>query len=150
MHFLRELFRSRQPFMTLAGALFLTSPVMAEIGDHARARVSSPTTVAIPWLSGGIGDESREEMRQASGSYNVLVVFSDPQGSYLAAIPFAVTGPAGDEIVAGVSDGPLLYLRLPAATYRLAVQIDGVWQSRRIQPGTGRQPLRLTFVGRRD
>jgi hypothetical protein len=71
-------------------------------------------------------------------------------GSYLAAIPFAVTGPAGDEIVAGVSDGPLLYLRLPAATYRLAVHIDGVWQSRRIQPGPGRQPLRLTFVGRGD
>lgn len=143
MRILRELSR---PLLAIVATLFFALPATAEVGDGTR----SPATAAISWRSGGVGDESRDEMRQAAGDYNVRVVFSDPRGSYLAAIPFAVIGPAGDEIVAGVSEGPLLYLRLPAATYRLVVHIDGVWQSRRIQPGPGRQPLRLTFVGRGD
>jgi hypothetical protein len=141
--------RSRTvPLLALVAALFCTPLLAVEINDNAKSNaISSPQTV-IPWMSGGIGDEARDEMRKAADSYNVFIVFSAPQGSYLANIQFSVTGRNGREVIKGVSEGPLLYMKLPAASYRVSALIDGVWQSKQIQAGTPGRPVRTMFVSR--
>jgi hypothetical protein len=101
---------------------------------------------AIPVLSGGVGDEERAAMRGQAAAYNVHVVFSQRSGAYLAGIPYTVTGRDGTVIHSGSSDGPLLYLRLPAGQYRIGAMIDGVWQSRRIRAESGGRPAKAAFV----
>ena len=98
-------------------------------------------------MSGGIGDEARDEMRKSAAAYSVHLVFSDPQGSYLAAIPFTVTRLNGRELYSGVSAGPLLYLKLPPGSYQIAARFDGVWQSKRIRAGSSGEPAKVSFVG---
>lgn len=148
IHQQRSCRRVTVPLLAVIAALFCTPLLAVEINDNAKANATSKPQAAIPWMSGGIGDEARDEMRNAAASYNVFIVFSAPQGSYLANIPFAVTGRNGREIIKGVSEGPLLYMMLPPATYRISARIDGVWQSKQIQAGTSAHPVRTMFVSR--
>lgn len=128
------------------------APLLAEaVGDVSRANTVSAPHEEFAWMSGGVGDEAREEMRKAAASYNVHVVFSEQRGSYLAGIPFTVTRVApGNErrLHSALSDGPLLYLKLPPGSYRIAAQIDGVWQTQQVQAGAAGSPARLSFVGK--
>ena len=86
-------------------------------------------------------------MRKAAPAYNVHLMFSNRQGSYLADIPFTVSKLNGRELYSGVSEGPLLYLKLPPGTYQIAVQLGGVWQNKRIRAGTSGNPAKASFVG---
>jgi hypothetical protein len=123
-------------------------PLRAEpVGEVAKQNVTSAPQEQIQWISGGVGDDARAEMRLAATAYSVHLMFSNRQGSYLADIPFTVSKPNGREIYSGVSAGPLLYLNLPPGTYRIAVQLDGVWQNRRIRAGTAGYPAKASFVG---
>lgn len=121
-----------------------------QVDAVARANVVSAPQSPVSWMSGGIGDEARDDMRKAAAGYNVHLVFSDRQGAYLANIPFCVSRPDGREIQSGVSEGPLLYLQLPPGAYQIAAMIDGTWQSRRIQAGTSPRSVRMSFIARGD
>jgi len=124
------------------------APVWAETaGQVARQDLTSAPQEQIPWISGGISDEGLDEMRKAAPAYNVHLMFSNRQGSYLANIPFTVSKPNGRELYSGVSEGPLLYLKLPPGTYQIAVQLGGVWQNKRIRAGTSGNPAKASFVG---
>ena len=117
-----------------------------EAGNVAKQNTVSAPQAEVAWMSGGIGDEARDEMRKAAAAYSVHLVFSDREGSYLAGIPFVVARPNGKEIYAGVSAGPLLYLKLPPGSYQISAQFDGVWHGKRIQAGTAENPARVSFV----
>ena len=106
------------------------------------------TQAEIPWMSGGVGEEAREEMRMAASAYNVHVVFSARNGDYLADIPVTVTTRNGRKIYSGVSEGPLLYLKLSPGSYRIAARIDGAWQDKRIESGASGRTTKVTFVSR--
>jgi hypothetical protein len=124
------------------------APLWAETsGELAKQNVTSAPQEQIPWISGGISDEGLDEMRKAAPAYNVHLMFSNRQGSYLADIPFAVSKLNGRQLYSGVSEGPLLYLNLPPGTYQIAVQLDGVWQNKRIRAGTFKYPAKASFVG---
>ena len=125
------------------------APLLAdEVDDVARSNVTSTPQNEITAMSGGIGNDAREEMRKSAAGYNVHLVFSGRHGSYLAGIPFAVTRPNGQEIYSGVSEGPLLYLKLPRGSYRIAAKIDGVWQSKPVVAGASGRSTRMLFVAK--
>lgn len=124
------------------------APLWAEtVGDVARQNVTSAPQEQVPWMSGGVGDDALGEMRKAAPAYSVQLMFSNPQGSYLADIPFTVSKVNGRELYSGVSPGPLLYLKLPPGTYQIAAQLDGVWHKRQIRAGTSGNPAKASFVG---
>ena len=124
------------------------APLWAEtVGEVAKQNVTRAPQEQMPWMSGGVSYEARDEMRKAAVAYNVHLMFSNRQGSYLADIPFTVSKLNGRELYTGVSEGPLLYLNLPPGTYQIAVQLDGVWQNRRIRAGTSGYPAKASFVG---
>jgi hypothetical protein len=113
------------------------APLWAEtVGEVAKRDVTGAPQEQIPWISGGVSDEARNEMRKAAPAYNVHLMFSNRQGSYLADIPFTVSKLNGRELYSGVSEGPLLYLNLPSGTYQIAAQLGGIWQNKRIRAGT--------------
>jgi len=122
-------------------------PLWAEEGgDVAKENATSAPQAELAWMSGGIGDEARDEMRKAAAAYSVHLVFSDREGSYLADIPFTVSRLNGRELYSGVSAGPLLYLKLPPGSYQISAKFDGVWHSKRIRAGTAGDPARVSFV----
>lgn len=150
----KPLQRSLAEMLLILVAMTPCTPLMADevesdaANDAAKANTVSLSPDEIPWMSGGIGDDALQEMRKAAAAYNVHVLFTDRQGSYMANIPFTVAGRDGRQILSGVSDGPLLYLRLPPGSYRLSVEIDNAWQNRSIRVLRQGRPLGLSFIGR--
>ncbi len=132
--------------LALGFALF-AAPLLAD--DTAGVVSHNATSVPqeeISWMSGGIGDEARDEMRRAAASYSVHLVFSEADGHYLASIPYSVSRANGREIYAGISEGPLLYLKLGPGSYRIAAKLDGAWQSKLVSVGGRGLPARVSFV----
>jgi len=125
------------------------APLFAdEVSDVVNHNASGSTQGNIDWMSGGIGEDARDTMRSAANAYNVHVVFSDRRGGYLADVPFTVSRRDGRQLHAGTSPGPLLYLKLPPGAYQIAAELDGAWQSKRIQVAASARPARLAFVSR--
>ena len=130
-------------------ALMQCAPALAfELDDAARNNVASSPQAGVSWLSGGVGDEAMTEMLKVSADYNVHLMLTGARGNYLAAIPFSVSRRSGEVTVSGVTDGPLLYLKLPAGNYQIAVAIDGVWQSRRVLASASGKATKVRFVAR--
>jgi len=144
---------TREAFARLLLALATVLPCAPLSAQEVTEEVARQNTAEAPqedfsWMSGGIGDEALQEMRRTAAAYNVHVLFSDRQGHYLANVPFAVVGRDGRQIYSGVSDGPMLYLRLPGGAYRVSAEIDGIWQNRAVRAGGKGRPARLSFVAR--
>lgn len=127
------------------------APVLAAtIDDAAKSNVANSQQANVSWLSGGVGDEAMAEMHKASRAYNVHVMLTGAQGSYLAGVPFSITRQNGQVAAAGVTDGPLLYLKLPAGNYQMAVQLDGSWQTRRLQVSGSGKVSKLRFIAKSE
>jgi hypothetical protein len=134
----------------IASVVLAAGPVYADASDdEAKANESGVTQDNVSWMSGGIGDEARDKMRLSRSAYNVHLVFSRRgDGAYLADIPVSITRNNGEEILSGVSEGPLLYLKLPPGSYRISAQIDGATQIRHVSVGAVQSPMMLSFVSR--
>ena len=125
------------------------SPIPAfALDEAAKGNHTSTPQSAVSWLSGGVGDEAMAEMRRQSVAYNVHVMLTGARGSYLAGVPFSVSRRNGQIQVFGVTDGPLLYLSLPAGRYQVAVEIDGAWQTRRILVAGAGNVIKVCFFAR--
>ncbi|NTV70217.1 MAG: hypothetical protein HGA71_08740 [Azonexaceae bacterium] len=125
------------------------TPVLAfEVDDAAKSNVASSPQAEVSWLSGGVGDEAMTEMHKLSTTYNVHLMLTGPRGNYLAGIPFTVSRRNGQVTVSGVTEGPLLYLKLPAGRYQIAVEIDGAWQTRRVQASASGPATKVRFVAK--
>jgi len=124
-------------------------PALAfEVDDAAKSNVASSPQAGVSWLSGGVGDEAMTEMHKLSAAYNVHLMLTGPRGNYLAGIPFTVSRRSGQVAVSGVTEGPLLYLKLPAGKYQIAVEIDGAWQTRHIQASASGKTTKVRFVAK--
>lgn len=136
------------PALVLFAALQCAPSMADEATDVASANATSAPQEKVSWMSGGIGDDARDEMRKAAPNYNVHLLFSARAGNYLADIPFKVSTGNGQEIYTGVSEGPLLYLKLQPGSYQIAAQIDGAWQSKRVQVPRSGAPARISFIAK--
>jgi hypothetical protein len=140
--------RSRWGWLLALIVAVQSAPLWAEaVGEPAKHDRTGASQAQIPWVSGGVGYEARDEIRNAAAAYSVHVIFSNRQGSYLADIPFTVSKLSGRELASGVSEGPLLYLNLPPGSYQIAVLLDGIWHKKRILAGSNRNPAKVSFVG---
>lgn len=144
--------RGRLGFIALSLLIALQCwPVQAvEIEDAAKSNVVSSPQSEISWISGGVGDEAMMEMRKVSADYNVHLLLTGPRGNYLAGIPFTVSRRGGQTMVSGVTEGPLLYLKLPSGSYQIAVEVDGARQVRNIRASASGPATRLRFVSRSE
>ena len=142
--------RPRVPYLSLTlGALILASalhgtPLQAK--ETPRVDATSTSPAEISWMSGGVGDEALGEMRKMAPSFNVHIVFNDRAGAYLAGIPFTVASGNGRIIHSGVSDGPLLYLKLKPGSYRISAEIDGASQRHSLKLCANEPSVRMSFV----
>jgi hypothetical protein len=132
-------------------ALLQSSPLLAvDTEAVAKTNAESSREAEVSWISGGVGDEALDEMRKVSAAYNLHLMFTGRDGHYLAGIPFKVSRRNGQAVLSGMTDGPLLYLKLAPGAYQLAAEIDGAWQTRQIQLRSSGRATKLRFVARGD
>lgn len=136
-------------FIFLAGFMLVQVSQTCHAADlpaSSASQSAESNAAGIGILSGGVGQDSQEEMRHSARSYNVHVLFATQQGAYLADIPFTVTDHSGKQVAAAVSDGPWLYLKLPPGTYQINAKHHGASQSRQVKVVSGAAPVTVNFL----
>jgi len=82
-------------------------------------------------LTGGIGEDEREAMRQEVAPFNLWLMFvEEGSGHYVAGVKVTVADANDSPVVDVVSDGPWLFARVPPGRYQVRMP-DG-----RVQPLT--------------
>ncbi|MEA3277906.1 MAG: carboxypeptidase-like regulatory domain-containing protein [Pseudomonadota bacterium] len=80
----------------------------------------------IPFISGGVGLEEREELGSIGAGYSLKLEFAQRgSGAYLADVQVMIEDTAGNRVFEASSTGPWLLVGLPAGAYRVRAQSSG-------------------------
>jgi hypothetical protein len=81
---------------------------------------------AVPYASGGISEEGREDLSAIAKDFNLKLVLATKSGAYLSDIDVVVSDERGHRILDAKSDGPWFFVRLPSGRYSIAASANGV------------------------
>ena len=108
-------------------------------------QVMAQTTLAeknygnIVYVSGGIGDEERDEIRSRERNFNLKLLFAERDGSYLGDVDVVLLNTKGNTVFEAKSVGPFLLIQLPGGSYVIQASMNGQRQQRKISvPAKGR------------
>jgi hypothetical protein len=112
----------RIPLLVAAAVVVLTFATEARAAD-------------VPYVSGGIGFEGREEMQAAEKDHNLKIVAAEKNGDYLAEVKVLIESAKRDQMLDATMDGPILLAKLPPGTYTVKATFEGQTQSRTVTVG---------------
>ena len=119
----------------------------------AQASTSTPKAAlqqgatSIPYLSGGIGADDVARMRLLAPQFNVHLRFQDrSDGASLADVKVLLLNARHERVLRVVSEGPLLYMRVPPGQYYLAAVYQGIIQELALIVGRKSIDLTISFT----
>jgi hypothetical protein len=121
-----------------SGSLGLTADMPASIREKSYNNV--------PYLSGGVGEEEIDLLRQVDGAYNVKLIFAATAGNYLSNVHILIEDSQGTKVLEAVSEGPWFYTNWTLAFFCCLTLVHTENASRRednrsIWPPPGRPSL---------
>lgn len=108
----------------LAFGLGVFSSWIAAPGVFAQSSPMNPagilmgaTDQGFRFMSGGVGLEERRIMESWGADYNLRLAFAEASGDYLSGVKVVVEDQDGKELISTTTNGPWLYVKLPAGKY---------------------------------
>ena len=99
---------------------------------------------SIPYLSGGVGLDEREDLSRMTRDYNLKLSFAATGGDYLGDVAVEVQDAGGRLVLEAVSEGPWFFTKLPPGRYTVVVRAAGKSQQKTVQlSGRGQTVLNL-------
>lgn len=112
----------RIPLLVAAAVVVLTVAMEARGAD-------------VPYVTGGIGFEGREEMQAAERDHSLKVVAAEKNGDYLAEVNVVIESAKKERMLDATMEGPILLAKLPPGTYTVKATFEGQTQSRTVTVG---------------
>lgn len=81
--------------------------------------------VPAPYISGGAGADSREELLAQEKDYNLKIIVADKSGDYLADVKVVIESAMKAQVLDTTMGGPILLARLAPGTYTIRATSDG-------------------------
>lgn len=91
----------------------------------------------VEYVSGGIGENSQQQLNERAKDFNLKLVFTLNEGNYIADVNVAVKDAKGRTVVEDVAEGPIFLARLPAGQYNVTASYEGKSQTRKLKVGKG-------------
>ncbi len=127
--------------MLLAAAIILAASVSASA-----AIVEGRTANDRGYVSGGIGLEESERLKQMAEKYSLQLIISSRTGAYLADTRVTITGANSQKVLDVPLDAPWLLVDLLPGSYKVAVTHAGMTQERNVTLAPGkREQLAIQF-----
>ena len=109
----------------LMASMLMASMAVAFAAETTLAQKTDPsdqgTYLGTPWVSGGVGKSSREQLKKEYDDYNLKLEFAVADGNYLADVAVSISTPDRAPVLRAFSTGPWLMTKLPAGTYEVVV-----------------------------
>jgi len=99
----------------------------------------------VPYLSGGVGADAREELLAKEKEYNLKIVVAERSGDYLAGVKVVIESARKEQVLDTTMEGPILLAKLAPGTYTIKAISDGQTLTRTVAVpahGLGRVDLR--------
>ena len=127
-----------------ASLLVLATAVPPQVAHGEEGPLSPQSYEGIPFVSGGVGLEEREQITRLGREYNLKLLFAERGGDYLGDVKIVVAKPQGKTVLEATADGPVCLARLPQGNYRVSVSANGQEQVRTARISANGQQA-LTF-----
>ena len=103
----------------------------------------------VPYLSGGVGADAREELLAKEKEYNLKIVVAERSGDYLAGVKVVIESARKEQVLDTTMEGPILLAKLAPGTYTIRAVNDGQTLTRTVTvpaQGLGRVDLRWSMT----
>ena len=133
----------------VCGALLAISPgvVLLSSTTGASAALKVEQNGPVAFVSGGVGEEERQEIGKLAPAYSLELLFAT-KGSpneYLADIKVEIKDKNGNVMLDTVAQGPFLLAKMPPGRYSVNADNDGAVKQQTIQVA-GNKPHRVVFI----
>jgi hypothetical protein len=78
----------------------------------------------VPSISGGAGEDARQELLAKEGEYNLKIIAADKSGDYLAGVQVVIESPRKERVLDTTMDGPILLVKLTPGAYTIRATSD--------------------------
>ncbi len=126
--------------------------IMALTGRSANANEQSASgglevreANGISYVSGGVGAEEGEVLKQMGNRFNLKVTFATEHGKYLGGGPVRIEDANGKTLLDATSEGPTFLVKLPPGSYKVSATANGKPLSRTVQLSSD-HPAQVAFV----
>lgn len=96
------------------------------------------------YVTGGIGQDEAQAMRQAASRYPLSMLFTARTGQYLSDVKVTIKKKNGDTVLSAVSDGPMMLVALPPGQYTVEATAEDKTQTHKVALAKGKHQ-RLTL-----
>jgi hypothetical protein len=128
----------------LSIAASLTLAVLGVLAPAAGLALEAQRYGDIPYLSGGIGTEEREQLEAQGRDYNLKLVLARGDGAFVADVRIRINDRGGNPVLEAIAAGPWFYAKLPPGVYQVEAVLEG--ESRRASVSVpGHAQARLVF-----
>ena len=86
----------------------------------------------VPYISGGVGADSREELFAKEKDYNLKIIVAATSGDYLADVKIVIESARNERVLDATMDGPILLAMLTPGTYTIRATSDAQTQTRTV------------------
>lgn len=115
----------------------LLAAALATTAITAHALTEGSTIDGRRYLSGGIGVDEVETLRQQAPGFSLQVITAAPSGAYLAGTRVRIVDAQQAPVLDTTTDGPWLLVDLPPGRYTLQATHEGRTVERRLNVGSG-------------
>jgi len=77
----------------------------------------------VPYVSGGIGEESRAELQAEADRYDLHVIFALRSGEYVSGAEVVLRDASGTSVLTTSADGPWLYANIAPGNYEMTATL---------------------------
>jgi hypothetical protein len=136
------------PRAMLAAALLVTMPAVS-VGSYAATSQIPPEQRQgnVTYVSGGIGRDESAAMRREESQFPLTLEFvqhAKPNAEYVAAVNVIIKDHQGKTMLNTLSEGPLLFAKLPDGKYTVTAEDNGKKKERSIIVSEGK-PEHVVF-----
>ncbi len=106
---------------------------LAAVPAGAQSTMQAETQNGVSYISGGVGLDDVEMLREVRGDYNLHLLFAaQGSGEFLADVKVKILDAKGTTLVDAVSEGPYFYAKAAPGRYRVVAVSEGVELSKTI------------------
>jgi hypothetical protein len=91
-----------------------------------------PARADVPYISGGVGTDSRDELLAKESEYNLKIVVAATSGDYLADVKIVIDSARNERVLDATMEGPILLARLAPGTYTVRATSDAQTQAKTV------------------